>query len=191
MDILKEQKKITTGDWVAIRLHEDESVSLVCFRDDFYSGYRAFYWGQNRQWAILSPNSIIVEIYGQRPKDTWDALEVEFIKKYHPAIESDPKQSNGWISPDGKLFTCKAWGHDGLIGRLSANYYNKILTKAEFEKEGWIMVYEDGTFAVDDWDRVKFTDGQLLLFAKLFLVGNPEWKKHLEDVIKRDASPFA
>lgn len=58
------------------------------------------------------------------------------------SVDKKLKATNGWVSPDGKLYKCRYWEHDGLaeliIQRLGILGYESAVCK--LEKRGWLKL---------------------------------------------------
>lgn len=158
------------GIWAAVKI--SGIISLVCFcnkRKDLDS----FYWGQSPSWSVLNEKDEILKEYGIIPEKDWDKLEIEYIKEFHPIIVSEPKQSAGWLAPNGNFYSCYSSGHDPLAKHLCAIWYNTIEDCVnKLEKEKWMRIYEDGM--VICWDG----------FKEVFLESTSEQKETLENLSK-------
>lgn len=166
-------------DWAVIK-GENFSYALVCFKNK-----KDYYWGQSRSWNSLYEGQKVVEFIGKVPNKEWDRLEIEFIKKYFPLKPSEPKESAGWLSPDGKFYPCKYHEHRGLAKSLSAHYYNDIDNgERKLETEGWIKVYADGLLGYDfighrDLSQIVTKQQKEFLF-QLSIVGSEKWNKRIQ-----------
>lgn len=137
----------------------------------------------------------IVEIYGKVPVKDWDKLEVEYLIKYHNPKEALPTQSAGWISPNGKFFSCKPEGHSNLAKRISAKYFGDIENpELTLETAGWIKIHSNGVLSSRDWGDIKdvITQNQINFLHDLSEVSSGEYQdrisRYIWSVNKKDIS---
>jgi len=176
-------KKPSKGDWAVISGGEEFEYALICFKNE-----TDFHWGQGHGYCTLLENHKVVEILGKfHPKD-WDELEMRFLDKYYPVKESEPIQSAGYISPTGKFYTCKSWGHRSLAKRLSAKFFRDIENpERTLEKARWIKLYDNGTigwrcdFGIDLWEVI--TQKQHDTLADLEKISSGEYQDRISDYL--------
>lgn len=166
-------------DWAVISGGSEFPYALVCFIDS-----KTFYWGQSRSRCVLLNNHKIVEIIGKVNSKDWDRLEIDYIKKYYPLKDSPAIFSAGWISPDGKFFTCNYGGHRSLSKHLSAHYYDTIEdTEKILEDAGWLKIYKTGVLA---WDYERELESVLtkkqknILTDFIIIDGDEEWNDRIK-----------
>jgi hypothetical protein len=168
------------GIWAVVEI--SGIISLVCFCD---KGIKddSFFWGQSLSWSVLNKKDKILKEYGKISRDALDKLELEYIKEFHPINVSEPKQSAGWLAPNGNFYACHSSGHDSLAKHLSAIWYDDIDNPVDrLEKEGWMRIYDDGMVICWDGFRdpfLKSTVEQKETMKKLSKVGDAKWNRKM------------
>ena len=73
-----------------------------------------------------------------------EALELQFRRDF-PFPPSPPRQSAGWIAPDGTFYSCSPHEYDSVALWLIAMHHNVHGNGDLLEQHGWLRLSNDGT----------------------------------------------
>ena len=176
--------------WAVIKPSHIDGVALVIISSKNPS---TIYWNggpsymTNAKYEILE--DITIDANTGKGLDALDALEISMYqnhyKKYEPAIE--PLRSEGWISPDGKIYYCGYGEHIHSARPIVAKIYGTLEYNPEefLEDNKWLKIYRDGMIIRGDWSY-KCTQAQINAVGWLCNATNatPEWLKKIKDHIR-------
>lgn len=78
--------------------------------------------------------------------DDLNAVYLRFYRDF-PLKPNEPKQSGGWVSPEGVFYACGHMKHIATAEHLTGQLYGRADTDGEklLEEKGWAHIYADGT----------------------------------------------
>jgi len=148
-----------------------------------------WYWNNGNGSYRLLPDEyeILVEYPGDLDNndDLFYAAYQSYLQSYGP--KPAMKQSNGWLGPDGKFYTCRAREHNDLGYDLHILYYGNInyaLSRLrDLEKRGWLHTYAD----LVCWPETKLTQAQIdTLFDLAMLDPTTEFANSAMNIIEKE-----
>lgn len=129
------------GTWLAIKFGNSEYPNLVCIKNS----RKDFYWGQGFGWCVWTDDVEILKNYGIQ-KGNEDDIEISFFNEFIGIPKPTIEKSAGWISPDGKFYSCGTTEHRGLAKRLCVHFYGDLDNPEKtLEENFWLKVLDDGT----------------------------------------------
>jgi hypothetical protein len=141
----------------------------------------------NAKYKILE--DIMVDTDSGEDLKAIDTLELHMYQKYDEryAPATEPMCSEGWISPDGKVYYCGYGEHRYSARPISATYYGEIAYNSEkfLEDKKWLKIYKDGMIIRGDWGW-KCTQKQIDAIGWLLTAkgADPRWAEELKDHIE-------
>ena len=69
---------------------------------------------------------------------------------------SAPRQSGGWVSPEGRFYPCRSYEHTTSAFRLGDSTGGRGL-----EDDGWVHIYASGEFYIDNEHRGRISQATL------------------------------
>ncbi len=76
-----------------------------------------------------------------------DLIKLHFAKTYIPVKPTIPTCSDGWISPDGKFYSCDIGQHISLASALAKILYEPFDEERCLEEHKWLKMYNTGRVA--------------------------------------------
>ncbi len=184
------RKKSEKEHWAVIEPSYVSGPALVIIDSNTPS---TIYWNGGPGYMTRAKYKILESVHVDLMTDegikALNKLELNMYQKYwkyDPATE--PMRSEGWISPDGKVFYCNYGEHKEVAKILVAKYYN-FLEQGNSEKfiedKRWLKVYRDGMIINGQWD-FKCTQAQIDAIGWLCTTpdAEPKWIEELKDHIK-------
>jgi hypothetical protein len=178
--------KIKKGVWAVIYYKSFRQYCLICFRDDG----KTFNWGQTRSWCVWSEKEFsLVDVIGEVPSAVWDKLEMEFDKKYsYPIHTKKCEQSSGWLSPDGKFYSCSYHEHRRLAYLIATFLYEELPSSPSdfLEQKGWLSVTMSGNVygLLTRQSDEGITVEQKTILARMSKRGDETWEERINAFIK-------
>ncbi len=128
----------------------------------------------------------IIDVSLSNSEKEIDDLRLEmYADLYDYEPELNPVCSEGWISPDGKFYTCLYAEHRSSAFILSYKYYRVPDGEILLERKGWLKVYNDGNIASGDYIK-NCTQKQLDTMSWLLNIDETEivWIDNMKNNLK-------
>lgn len=138
--------------------------------------------GETGSWMCWPKGLKIVKKYqypDSHKEDAWDKLWAQFYHDFPLQPVEEMEQSDGWLAPNGKFYTCGWMEHDGISEHLTVQYYNSFDGTQLLDAKGWGRVHFGGEIFFEEDP----TQAQLDTMFDFSKVGN--WKDTMLDNIER------
>jgi len=176
--------------WAIVKPEHLEEPALVII-DKTNPG--TIYWNGGPSHMTHAKYQILEDAYvdsaTENGSNVLDILELHMyqnnFKRYEPA--NQPLRSEGWLSPDGKVYFCYYGEHRSSARIITAKYYGKIVDNAEnfLENKLWLKIYADGLMVRGDWKQ-ECTQKQIDAMGWLCGAENatPKWLERIKENIE-------
>ena len=139
--------------------NEQHAASLVAVHPDdperlHWNGGNSYTTGiEGKHYAILKHYRVKdymqrahAEDERDRRAEAEETIEKDFYKEFHRPTPDAPRQSAGWIAPDGRFYACRYNEHDWLAKCLCICIYDDYPYSCSgfLEEKHWLRILSEG-----------------------------------------------